>query len=64
MSFLNEIVWCLTDILATASPSICPPKLTNHSPLLSYVLVCPYLLKYERERFAGAITIDVHQGFP
>ena len=30
----------------------------------SYVLVFPLSLKYKRERSAGAITTDVHQGFP
>ena len=64
MKSLNEIIQCLPDILVTASPSIYPPKVGQSQPPPSYVLVCPLLLKYKRERSAGAITIDVCQGFP
>ena len=62
MRSLNEIVQCLPDILVTVSPSICPPKLTNPQPP-PYVLVCPLLLNYKRERSADAITIDVTRAF-
>ena len=66
MRFLNEIVWCLSDILVTAFPSICPLKLTkadqSQLPSFPYFDPSPFIA-YERESSAGDITIDVHQGF-
>ena len=38
----NEVVWCLPNILVTASPSICPLNLTNASPLLPMSWSSPF----------------------
>ena len=41
-SLTNELVQCLPDILVTASPSICPSKSANHSPLLPMSWSIPF----------------------
>ena len=38
----DEVIWCLPDILVTASPSFCPLKSTNHRLLLPMSLSTPF----------------------
>ena len=60
-----RFVWCLPDILATASLSICPLKLAKADQLQPPSIPCcglPHCVAYKKEGSSGDITIDMYQG--